>query len=153
MTIHHARATPNADPRFKPRFKPPTKHPWFKPRFKPPESWCGLNLGLNLGSYRGGVQIDFGQYGRNRACAFFVAPLFFCRGASPVSDLTRPIPGSGFDPPARPIRVWPARAPAPRGPCPSARIHIRTQTRPCPQLAPWWPVHRPPGQFKESTPA
>jgi hypothetical protein len=67
--------------------------------------------------------------------------------------LTRPIPGSGFDPPARPIRVWPARAPAPRGPCPSARIHIRTQTRPCTQLAPWWPVHRPPGQFKESTPA
>ena len=122
MTSH----APNADPRLKPRFKPPTKNPWFKPRFKPPECWCGLNLGLNLGLNRGGVQIDYGQYGKNRSLIRRArCPLFFWRGASPVSDLTRPISRSGFDPPARPIRVGPA--PAPRGPCPNVRIHIRAR--------------------------
>ena len=122
---------PNADPRFKPRFKPPTKKPWFKPRFVPPEFWCGLNLGLNLGSNRGGVQIGFCQYGCN--CGFIRPwPLFLARRMSRF----------GFDPPARPIRVGPARAPDPGltrpAPAPGGwrpRIHVRAKN-PCPRPAP-----------------
>ena len=122
---------PNADPRFKPRFKPPTKKTWFKPRFVPPESWCGLNPGLNLGSNRRGGS---NRYRPVRLQLRFYSPLAFF--------LAQRISRFGFDPPARPIRVGPARAPDPGltrpAPAPGGwrpRIHIRAKN-PCPRPAP-----------------
>ena len=135
VTLEHARSlsphstrpapSPNADPRFKPRFKPPTKKPWFKPRFVPPESWCGLNPGLNLGSNRRGGS---NRYRPVRLQLRFYSPLAFF--------LAQRISRFGFDPPARPIRVGPARAPdpgltrpapAPSGGRPRARTHARAR--------------------------
>ena len=112
----------------------------------PPQKIPGLNLGLNrrfLVWFKPRFKPGFKSKGgvKSVSASTVATAVLFAPACWPLF-LARRMSRFGFDPPARPIRVGPARAPDPGltrpAPAPGGwrpRIHIRAKN-PCPRPAP-----------------